>query len=139
MNLDLITNRDARKRAVICIWLWAIMRFIALYPVLVKYGLHPWIFFIIDMGTVPAYVNGWTRLIRTLTDKRQELKFIFKWGVFTFFASTAPYLYAAWAGGRCFLKQAWIILFFLLIFPLVHIIKQAAIQYRQNTASSFTK
>ena len=123
MILEWIENPKTRNRAVLVIWVYDVFKFLTLYRVLVQYDINPWLFFFLDMVTVPAYVAGWSRLICSLGGRAQPLGPILGWSVLTFFTSTAPYLYSAWAGRQCFPCLAWVLLGIIIFFPVINIIK----------------
>ena len=110
-----------RRRAMWLIWIFDTLRFLILFPVFGNYGINPCIFFCLDVVTVPGFVNGWACLIGSLIDSNQKLGSVVRCIVFTFFMSTAPYLYAAWAGRQVLPNQAWIILSLVIVFPLIKI------------------
>lgn len=122
MNLAL--GPKTRFRAMLALWVYDVVKIALICKVLQTFGINPWIFFFLDMVTVPAYINGWTRLITSLTGKIPSFAAIFRLGTVTFFASTGPYLYAAWAGRQSFPAQVWLILMLILLFPLINLIRK---------------
>ena len=80
----------AKLRAMISLWIYDGVKMALAYKVMITYGINPWIFFFLDMVTVPPYIIGWCRLIETLTGAIQTFKTIFIWSIVTFIASTAP-------------------------------------------------
>lgn len=126
----------AQLRAMISLWVYDCFKLALAYKVMVTYGINPWIFFFLDMVTVPPYIVGWCRLIKTLTGTIQPFKTIFLWSVVTFIASTAPYIYAAWAGGRSFPAQAWVILILLVIFPVFNLFRKVREEKKRQATTT---
>lgn len=115
----------ARFRAMAGLWIYDSFKLVLAYPFMKHYGINPWIFFFLDVLTVPLYIIGWYRLIQTLTGAIQPFRTIFYWGLITFIASTGPYIYAAWAGQKAFPKQVWGVLILLTVFPVFNLIRKA--------------
>ncbi|MFN2358269.1 MAG: hypothetical protein ABR534_11065 [Desulfotignum sp.] len=116
-------------RAMVILWGYDILKLFLGFSIMQAYGINPYIFFFVDVVTVPFYVLGMARLInslteKSLTEKARQSDAIFLWAVITAVASVAPYLYAAWAGGRTFPLQGWIILLIIMVFPLVDLIRR---------------
>ncbi len=111
-------------RAMVILWGYDIVKLFLGFSIMQGYGINPYIFFFLDVATVPLYVLGMARLIGSLTENTRRFDFIFLWTVITAVASVVPYLYAAWAGGRSFSLLGWIILFLIMLFPLVDLIRR---------------
>ncbi|MBU1196443.1 MAG: hypothetical protein KKE62_11945 [Proteobacteria bacterium] len=125
-------NPKNQLRAALFIWTYDLIRFFVLFDTLQAYNINPWVFFVLDMVTVPGYVKGWTRLIGSLNQKVQDVGTIVQWSLITFFSSTAPYLYSAWAGRQSFPMFGWLILIIVTVFPLVSIIKKISFKPKNN-------
>ena len=67
---------------------------------------------------------GWNGLLASLTGELQTYTTFFKWSFVTFISSTAPYLYAAWAGRGTFPKEAWVLFLLILILFLVNLTRK---------------
>ncbi|MBU2430492.1 MAG: hypothetical protein KKH99_07350, partial [Proteobacteria bacterium] len=66
-------NPKNQLRAALFIWTYDLIRFFVLFDTLQAYNINPWVFFVLDMVTVPGYVKGWTRLIGSLNQKVQDV------------------------------------------------------------------
>ena len=77
-----------------------ILKFILAYDLLQSASIHPWIFFFLDVITIPGYIIGWRNLLFTMGKKLPSCLNMFTWGIITFICTTAPYLYAIWAGRK---------------------------------------
>lgn len=108
----------------VILWGYDILKLFLGFSIMQAYGINPCIFFFVDVVTVPFYVLGMARLINSLTEKARRSDAIFWWTIITAVASVAPYLYAAWAGGRSFSLQGWLILLVIMAFPLVDLIRR---------------
>nr|NJM03319.1 hypothetical protein [Desulfobacula sp.] len=121
-----------RFRAMLAIWGYDILKFLAVFKVMQGYGINPWLFFFLDMVTVPPYVMGWSRLITSITGEVRAFGSIITWSLITFVSSTAPYFYAGFAGRRSFPHEAWFFLILILIFITLNLIRKI---YRARKAS----
>ena len=101
------------------LWAYAVLKILLTSDMLRTYGINPWLFFFLDTVTIPAYIIGWNHLIGSMGKEIVLFKNLFKWSVITFASSTAPYLYAAWAGRQSHSKLIWFILILILLFILV--------------------
>ncbi len=106
------------------LWGYDMLKLYLEFSIMQGYGINPYIFFFLDVVTVPPYVVGMARLVGSLKENARQSDSIFLWSVITAVASVAPYLYAAWAGGRSFSLQGWIILLIIMAFPLVDLIRK---------------
>jgi hypothetical protein len=111
-------------RVSLVFWAYDILKIGIIYDTLVSYDVNPWIFLVLDLVTAPPYILGVRHLFFVLIGKPQGFGTLFKWGAVTFVSSTAPYLYIAWAGHQSFPKFVWIILFLIMIFPFINLIKK---------------
>ena len=111
-------------RMIFVTWGYCIIKSAAGYKLMEHYEINPWIFFLIDMLSVPTFVLGWEFLLRSLVSKdvKKNRDMIF-WGALTFLSSTSPYLYAAWAGRNSFPSEGWIILIVIMLFPAVNLLR----------------
>lgn len=124
-----------RAKAVMLIWTYDTIRFLLLFDILETYSVNPFLFFFLDMVTVPFFVKGWTCLIRSLSDSSMKIQVLINWSVITFIMSTAPYLYAAWAGRQAIPDHLWIVLSGVIVFPMIKIIR-TVLQPRQMDKKS---
>ena len=100
MKLNISTENCFRAMAVL--WVYDIVKLILGFSIMHGYGINPYIFFFLDVVTVPPYVLGMARLIGSLTENSRRSESIFLWALITAVVSVAPYLYTVWAGGRAF-------------------------------------
>lgn len=131
--MNWMNDPTLKHRTILFLWIYDIIKFVFLYDVFNSYGVNPWMFLFIDVTTVPAFIAGWSKLITSLTGKAQSIYACIRWGVITFFASTGPYLYVAWAGRQSFSKQAWIILAVVLILMFANMAKQIIVSFKKNS------
>ena len=122
MNLSL--GPKTRFRAMLAIWGYDMAKFLVLYRTMEGFGINPWLFFFLDMVTVPTYVMGWSRLMASITGEIQTFRAIFTWSLITFVSSTAPYFYAAFAGRRIFPPEAWLFLALILLLIFINLIRK---------------
>jgi hypothetical protein len=118
-------------RATLLFWAYDTLKIVMIYDTLLSYGVNPWIFLVLDLVTVPPYILGFRHLFSVLLGKPQGFGTLFKWGAIAFVSSTAPYLYIAWAGHQSFPKFVWIILFLIMIFPFINLIKKIHIAKKE--------
>ncbi|MFH1155935.1 MAG: hypothetical protein V1793_19175 [Pseudomonadota bacterium] len=117
--MELNFSRKSRIRAMLILWVYVIIKFLAARRVMETFSINPWTFLCLDMVTVPTYILGWSHLLASLTGRLRRFRVMAAWCLLTLVSSAAPYLYAAWAGRRDFPAQAWILLFVIALFPLV--------------------
>lgn len=110
--------------AMIFLWGYDIFKLMLVFSIMQAYGINPYIFFFVDVVTVPFYVLGMARLIGSLTEKTRRPEATFLWAVITALASVAPYVYAAWAGNRAIPLHWWVILLIIMVFPLVDLTRR---------------
>ena len=122
MKLNL--GSKTRFRAMVAIWVYDMAKFLVLYRTMEGFGINPWVFFFLDMVTVPTYVMGWSRLMASITGEIQTFRAIFTWSLITFVSSTAPYFYAAFAGRRTFPPEIWWFLALILLFSFINLIRK---------------
>ncbi len=74
------------------------IKFILAHDLMLRSGINPWLFFFLDVVTIPGYIMGWGVLISGMGKNIAPFLHMIKWGIITFFCTTAPYGYALWAG-----------------------------------------
>lgn len=84
-------------------WAWvlgisvfAIVRALLAWPTLGRYGVNPWVFLTIDVGTAPPYAYGQVRLIKSLANRLHRGTQL--WTVVVLMSFLAPYVYVFVAG-----------------------------------------
>lgn len=113
-----------RWHAILVLWGYDVVKILMIYKTLVFYNMNPWIFFFIDVVTVPPFIIGWNRLFASLTGNTDHFGTILMWGLITFAAGSGPYLYVAWAGRESLPAFVWIILAGVMIFPFINLFKK---------------
>lgn len=108
----------------ILLWVYAVVKFLVTGRFLSAYHVNPWLFLFLDTITVPTYVLGWNTLISSMAGSIRTFKHLLIWSVITFVSSTAPYLYAAWAGRRSFPRQVWFLLTLIMVLLLISQIRK---------------
>ena len=117
--VNLTLSSKSCIKAMALLWAYAVLKILLTSDMLRTYGINPWLFFFLDTVTVPTYIIGWNHLVGSMGREIVLFKNLFKWSVITFASSTAPYLYAAWAGRQSHSKLIWFILILILLFILV--------------------
>jgi len=117
--VNLTLSSKSCIKAMALLWAYAVLKILLTSDMLRTSGINPWLFLFLDTVTVPTYIIGWNHLVGSMGREIVSLKNLFKWSVITFASSTAPYLYAAWAGRQSHSKQIWFILILILLFILV--------------------
>lgn len=84
-------------------WAWvagvsafAIARALIAWPTLGRYGVNPWVFLALDVGTAPPYAYGQVKLVKSIL-KRAHAQTQF-WTVVVLVSFLAPYIYVFVAG-----------------------------------------
>ncbi len=117
--VNLTLSSKSCIKAMALLWAYAVLKILLTSDMLRTSGINPWLFLFLDTVTVPTYIIGWNHLVGSMGREIVSLKNLFKWSVITFASSTAPYLYAAWAGRQSHSKLIWFILILILLFILV--------------------
>ena len=78
--------------------IYDIVKLVLAHDLMQRSGINPWIFFFLDVTTIPGYIIGWSRLISTMGTNQGSMPYLIKWSIITLFCTTAPYGYALWAG-----------------------------------------
>jgi hypothetical protein len=94
-------------------WIGAIfgysaLRALVVWPTLGEYGVNPWAFLVVDVGTAWPYAYGQVRVVNAARAKdwtRVQL-----WSLISLFAFVAPYAYIAGAGSGDMPMIAWIVI-----------------------------
>jgi hypothetical protein len=123
-SLKLMISPKNCFRIMMFLWGYGILKLLLAFSIMRAYGINPYIFFLMDVATVPLYVLGMARLIGSLTEKTRRPEVTFLWAVITALASVAPYVYAAWAGNRAIPLHWWVILLIIMVFPLVDLTRR---------------
>ena len=87
---------------------YSVLRALVVWPTLGTYGVSPWIFLAIDVGTAWPYAYGQVRLVRAA--KHRDWKQVQIWTAIAVAAFIAPYAYIVGAGSGEMPALAWIII-----------------------------
>lgn len=93
---------------------YAIVRALIVWPTLGEYGVSPWIFLIIDVGTAWPYAYGQVRVVKDA--RRSEWRSAQLWGLVALVSFVAPYAYIVGAGSGEMPLLAWIVIGALVLF-----------------------
>ena len=75
-------------------------RAVVVWPMLDRYGVDPWWFLVLDVGTAPAYGVGQAMGVKILRDERRPMRQAMPWVAMVLFAFLAPYLYVLRSAGH---------------------------------------
>jgi len=114
------------KAWIVGVFGYSIARAAVVWPTLGDYGVSPWAFLAIDVGTAWPYAYGQVRVINEARNREWgQVQF---WSVITLLSFLAPYAYIVGAGSGEMPLIAWIIIGFLMVFfglaSLVRIVRQ---------------
>lgn len=127
MNLDALTGLATRRnmaRAMVVLCIYDVIKFISGYDIMARSGINPWIFLLIDLVTIPGYFIGWHRLLKSMGEKELDFCYLIRWGIITFYCSTAPYLYALWSGRGTASAPVWWALSLIILLLTVNLIRK---------------
>lgn len=80
--------------------LFCIARAVVVWPMLRRYGVDPWWFLALDVGTAPAYGIGQAMGVKLLRDERHPLRDALPWVAMVIVSFLAPYLYVLASAGH---------------------------------------
>lgn len=105
---------------------YSVLRALIVWPTLGDYGINPWAFLVIDVGTAGPYAYGQVRVVNEARAKNWGGTQI--WAAIAALSFIAPYAYIAGAGSGEMPLIAWIIIAGLMVVfgvaSLVRIVKQ---------------
>lgn len=113
---------------------YAILRALIVWPTLGDYGVDPWIFLIIDVGTAWPYAYGQLQVIREA--RRGEWRSVQIWALITLASFIAPYAYIVGAGSGEMPLLAWIVIGVLVAFLGLASVVRIVRQVRQPVATT---
>ncbi|MDW3217301.1 MAG: hypothetical protein R8F63_01700 [Acidimicrobiales bacterium] len=93
---------------------YSVLRALIVWPTLGDYGVSPWAFLVIDVGTAWPYAYGQVRVVNAA--RAQDWGSTQRWALITLLAFIAPYAYIAGAGSGEMPVFAWIVVGLLMIF-----------------------
>ena len=77
-----------------------VARAVIVWPMLSEYGINPWWFLVLDVGTAPAYGLGQAMGVKILRDDRRPMRHAMPWIAMVLFSFLAPYLYVLRSAGQ---------------------------------------
>ncbi|MEM7141115.1 MAG: hypothetical protein AAF548_08780 [Actinomycetota bacterium] len=93
---------------------YAVARAAIVWPTLGDYGVNPWAFLAIDVGTAWPYAYGQVRVVTEAKAKNWSSTQI--WALIALLSFVAPYAYIAGAGSGEMPLIAWIVIGLLMVF-----------------------
>lgn len=114
------------KAWIVGVFAYAVLRALIVWPTLGDYGINPWAFLAIDVGTAWPYAYGQVRVVNEARMRNWGGTQL--WAAIAMLSFVAPYAYIAGAGSGEMPLIAWIVIGLLMLFfgvaSLVRIIKQ---------------
>jgi len=99
---------------ILSIFGYSALRALVVWPTLGTYGINPWIFLLIDVGTAWPYAYGQVRVISSA--RARDWRSVQLWSLIAVVSFVAPYAYIAGAGSGEMPLIAWIIIGALMVF-----------------------
>jgi len=114
------------KAWILSIFGYSLLRALIVWPTLGDYGINPWAFLVIDVGTAWPYAYGQVRVVNEARAKNWSSTQV--WALIAMLSFVAPYAYIAGAGSGEMPLIAWIVIGMLMVFfgvaSLVRVMKQ---------------
>lgn len=105
---------------------YSVLRALIVWPTLGDYGINPWAFLVIDVGTAWPYAYGQVRVVNEARMRNWGGTQL--WAAIAMLSFIAPYAYIAGAGSGEMPLIAWIVIGLLMLFfgvaSLVRVVKQ---------------
>ncbi len=79
---------------------FCIARAVVVWPLLTEYGVNPWWFLALDVGTSPTYGLGQAMGVKILRNERRPMKDAVPWVAMVLLSFLAPYLYLLASAGH---------------------------------------
>lgn len=93
---------------IVTIFGYSILRALVVWPTLGTYGVNPWVFLVIDVGTAWPYAYGQVRLVKAA--RSRDWGPVQLWTIVAVLAFIAPYAYVVGAGSGEMPLIAWVII-----------------------------
>ena len=77
-----------------------VARAAVIWPMLVEYGINPWWFLVLDVGTAPAYGLGQAMGVKLLRDETRPMRDAVPWIAMVLVSFVAPYGYVLRSAGH---------------------------------------
>ena len=84
------------KAWIVAVTAYAVVRALVAWPTLSRFGVNPWIFLAIDIGTAYPYALGQAKMVKGFRVRRYDVAQV--WGVVVLVTFLAPYAYIVGAG-----------------------------------------
>lgn len=111
---------------IVGVFAYAVVRALIVWPTLGDYGVNPWAFLVIDVGTAWPYAYGQVRVVNEA--RAQNWGGTQLWALIAALSFVAPYAYLAGAGSGEMPLLAWVVIGLLMTFfgvaSFVRIMKQ---------------
>ena len=88
------------KAWTVTVVIFCIARAVVVWPTLRKYGVNPWWFLVLDVGTAPTYGLGQAMGVKLLRDDRHPVRDAMPWVAMVIVSFLAPYLYLLFSAGH---------------------------------------
>lgn len=96
------------KAWIVGVFGFSLARALVVWPTLGDYGVNPWIFLLIDIGTAWPYAYGQVRVVKGA--RQGDWRSVQFWALITLICFIAPYAYIVGAGSGDMPLIAWIII-----------------------------
>lgn len=120
------------KAWIVSIFGYSAIRALIVWPTLGEYGVNPWAFLVVDVGTAWPYAYGQVRVVNAARVGDWGATQI--WAIIALLSFIAPYAYIAGAGSGEMPLIAWIVVGILMLFFGVASIVRIRRQIRQGVA-----
>ncbi|MEQ8839980.1 MAG: hypothetical protein RIB98_03290 [Acidimicrobiales bacterium] len=111
---------------IVGVFAYAVFRALLVWPTLGDYGINPWAFLVIDVGTAWPYAYGQVRVVNEA--RAQNWGGTQLWALIAMLSFIAPYAYIAGAGSGEMPLLAWIVIGLLMVFfgvaSLIRVLRQ---------------
>lgn len=84
----------------ITVVVFCVARAAVVWPVLQEYGVNPWWFLALDVGTAPTYGIGQAMGVKLIRDDRRPMRDAVPWIIMLFVSFVAPYGYLLASAGK---------------------------------------
>lgn len=88
------------KMWIVTVVVFCALRAVIVWPTLTKYGVNPWWFLALDVGTAPTYGVGQAMGVKILRNERRCMRDAMPWIAMVLVSFLAPYLYLLASAGH---------------------------------------
>ena len=121
------------KAWIVSIFGYSVLRALVVWPTLGDYGVNPWAFLVIDVGTAWPYAYGQVRVVNEARMGNWSSTQV--WAMIAMLAFVAPYAYIAGAGSGEMPLVAWVVIGSLMVFFGIASVVRIRRQIRASIAS----